>query len=186
MNYPKPEKKCIGKNGCNKIKPLTEFYLYNNRYKITCKSCLSSYQNNINKRRPHTNYNRNYYYIRMAKPTEKEFARLRQVNLRLLKVKNEKGFNDDIGCSVRLFRKWIKYNQELDKIKDDYLSLDHFYSLSSYKCKTLEDIRPNFWCNIRPINMVDNLRKHTKIPNDNEIKEHRRRIRDFLENVMKY
>lgn len=71
-----------------------------------------------------------------------------------------------IGCSKELLNKWISWNKELDNLYED-IHIDHFIPLSSYNCKTFDDIiesKCNHWTNLRPMKAFDNMSKGSKIP----------------------
>ena len=181
---------CKGKNGCNQLKSLDEFYCYNGKYKNICKKCISHYQNNINKKRKTegfnlTKYNRDYSRnIRSKKPIEVILSRLRTRNwiyLNSVSISKCRSMKEDIDCSPYFLNRWIEYNRDLDNLTDYHI--DHFFPLSRFQCKTIEDVvnsNINHWTNLKPLTEQDNLEKHNRLPTNKEIKIHNQRIIDFI------
>ena len=92
-------KMCSGKNGCNQVKALTNFYCYRGKYKNNCKSCVSEYQQRINEKRRVEGFD--------AKTYHREYGRIRRTR-RLAKLERLKKIR-------KFFNIWRKKTNDSSK-----------------------------------------------------------------------
>ena len=127
-------------------------------------------------------YKMNRYY------NDDEYKLICNIRSRLnnyLKTKNIQKNNStikSIGLTKELFTKWINFNLKLDNLQDKDYHLDHLQPLSSYNCKTYDEVintKCNYWTNIIPISPENNLSKSDREPTKKELFKQDLRISIF-------
>ncbi len=178
---------------CNKTKLSKDFYETSNSDGLfnECKICSSNIVNNRRKKQRLENpqkcrdYDNNYRNtVRILNEIEVILSRLRVRNYHYLKRCNiikKREIKDDIGCSPLFLSEWIKYNCELDNLSEYHI--DHVFPLSRFGCKIEQDVYDcniNHWTNLKPLTENDNLTKHNRLPTNEELETHNKRIIDFI------
>jgi len=91
-----------------------------------------------------------------------------------------------VGISKKLFAKWIKFNLEIDNLKEYHL--DHVIPLIYFKCKNYDEIiksKCNHWTNILPIKSEKNISKGDRYPTKNELLKLQLRVFIFTKIITK-
>ena len=149
------------KNNKDKIKK----YIKNNRDKIN----KNSRKYRINNKNKINQYKYNRYHNDLEyKIIENIRSRLRKY-LDHNKIIKTNMTIKSIGLDKKIFSKWIEFNLRLDNLQSYHL--DHFIPLSSFNCKTYQDVidsKCNHWTNINPMTGPDNLEKGDRIPTTKE------------------
>lgn len=169
------ERKIYQKNNKEILKIKKKEYIKKNKDKVKIRT-QKYYQLNKDKIKQYRKDNieqvrqwgREYHHRNKTNLNYLVMKRIRGRLGQYLKTNNIRKHNttiQSIGLDKKMFSKWIEFNLNLDKL-DEY-HLDHFIPLSSFKCKTYEDVinsKCNHWTNIIPLTEEDNLTKGDRMP----------------------
>jgi hypothetical protein len=171
---------------CNENKLLTD-YFKNNKCKggfyPNCKEC------NNKRNRKFAKNNPDKMLIYWRKSLENIQRKLKSnISRRIrnsLSSKKSKTM-DYIGCSIDDFKKWLEYQFTNDMNWENYgkvWNIDHVKPCSSFDLTNEENIKECFsWENSRPLNVIENASKNSKIQDDIIIK-HRKLVETYKLNL---
>ena len=131
-------------------------------YKNICKKCFQIKYQLINNKKNKIKYNEDLMYKTYMNVRSRLRSYLNHNNIQ----KNNTTIKS-IGITKKLFIKWIKFNLKIDNLQDKDYHLDHLQPLSSYICKTYDEViesKCNHWTNIIPTTPEYNLYKSDREP----------------------
>ena len=176
--YEKSEKGKLSRKK-TKIKRKKENQIYIKNYRIVNKD-------SINEQR-RTRYNNDLQYKLMCNIRSRLFNFLQEKEIKKSKIKKTNNTLLSVGCSKEQLRNWINYNLELDNLNIFDCDIDHVRPLSSFNCKTYEDIiktKCNHWTNMMPVLSEYNKSKNDTPPTKYELFKQELRVYNFKKQIL--
>jgi len=150
------------KNNKEKVKIYMKEYNIKNKEKI--KKKRENYKKIYNERRRwRTKNDIQYKLIQSVRSRLKQFLKSNNIQKNNTTIKS-------IGCSKRQLVEWFKYNLDLDNLVDYHI--DHLKPLSSFSCKTYNEViecKCNNWSNLIPVTPEYNIIKSNRDPTKHEL-----------------
>lgn len=145
-----------------KIKENKKKYYKNNKKKY--KEYRENYKEIFNKRRRwRTKNDIQYKLMQSVRSRLHDFLKSNNIYKNNTTIKS-------IGCSKQQLTNWIKYNLDLDNLKEYHI--DHLKPLSSFSCKTFEEViecKCNHYSNLIPVTPEYNIIKSNREPTKHEL-----------------